>query len=96
MLSPQLSELLGDWWRIARPPIWLFPGHDRISPMTTRQLNRVSTACVGNPTRAQAAADSPMVQPVSEIFWRNPPGADFPQSWPMARRSGDRLNASPS
>jgi hypothetical protein len=35
MLSPQLLELLRDWWRIARP------GRDRISPMTTRQLNRV-------------------------------------------------------
>src|SRR6266704_3436929 len=41
MLSPQLLELLRGWWRIARPPIWLFPGRDLISPMTTRQLNRV-------------------------------------------------------
>src|SRR6516164_4391569 len=41
MLSPQLLELLRDWWRIARPPIWLFPGRDRISPMTTRQLHRL-------------------------------------------------------
>ena len=41
MLSPQLLELLRDWWRIARPPMWMFPGRDRISPMTTRQLNRV-------------------------------------------------------
>jgi integrase len=41
MVSPQLLELLRDWWRIARPLVWLFPGRDRISPMTTRQLNRV-------------------------------------------------------
>jgi integrase/recombinase XerD len=41
MLSPQLLELLRDWWRIARPAVWMFPGRDRISPMTTRQLNRV-------------------------------------------------------
>src|SRR5258707_883045 len=41
MLSPQLLELLRDWWRIARPPVWMFPGRDRISPMTTRQPNRV-------------------------------------------------------
>jgi site-specific recombinase XerD len=41
MLSPQLLELLRDWWRIARRPVWMFPGRDRISPMTTRQLNRV-------------------------------------------------------
>jgi site-specific recombinase XerD len=41
MLSPQLLELLRDWWRIARPQMWMFPGRDRINPMTTRQLNRV-------------------------------------------------------
>ena len=41
MLSPQLLELLRDWWRIARPAVWMFPGRDRINPMTTRQLNRV-------------------------------------------------------
>jgi integrase/recombinase XerD len=32
MLSPQLLELLRDWWRIARPAVWMFPGRDRISP----------------------------------------------------------------
>ena len=41
MLSPQLLELLRDWYRIARPRIYMFPGRDRIGPMTTRQLNRV-------------------------------------------------------
>ena len=41
MLSPQLLELLRDWWRIARPAVWMFPGRDRVSAMTTRQLNRV-------------------------------------------------------
>jgi site-specific recombinase XerD len=41
MLSPQLLELLRDWWRIARPPLWIFPGRDRVSQMSTRQLNRV-------------------------------------------------------
>src|SRR6201998_3987226 len=40
MLSPQLLELLRDWWRIAHPQVWMFPGRDRINPMTTRQLNR--------------------------------------------------------
>jgi integrase/recombinase XerD len=40
MLSPKLLELLRDWWRIAQPKVWVFPGRDRINPMTTRQLNR--------------------------------------------------------
>ena len=41
MLSPQLLELLRDWYRISRPRIYLFPGQDRIGPMTPRQLNRI-------------------------------------------------------
>ena len=41
MLSPQLLELLRDWYRIARPKIYLFPGRDHIAPMTTRQFNRI-------------------------------------------------------
>jgi site-specific recombinase XerD len=40
MLSPVLLELLRDWYRIARPTVWLFPGRDPVLPMTTRQLNR--------------------------------------------------------
>src|SRR3954463_11069821 len=40
MLSPQLLELLRDWWRIARPQVWLFPGQNPVTPLTTRQLNR--------------------------------------------------------
>jgi len=44
MLSPHLLELLRDWWRIARPQVWLFPGLDPINPMSTRQLNRACHA----------------------------------------------------
>ena len=40
MLSPKLLELLRDWYRIARPKIWLFPGRDPMLPITTRQFNR--------------------------------------------------------
>jgi site-specific recombinase XerD len=40
MLSPTLLELLRDWYRIARPAVWLFPGCDPMLPMTTRQLAR--------------------------------------------------------
>ena len=44
MLSPQLLELLRDWWRAARPQVWLFPGQNPINPVTPRQLNRAVTA----------------------------------------------------
>src|SRR6266481_1281618 len=37
MLSPRLLELLRDWYRIARPAVWLFPGRDPLLPLTTRQ-----------------------------------------------------------
>src|SRR6516162_3579583 len=40
LLSPVLLELLRDWYRIARPAVWLFPGRDRLLPLTTRQFNR--------------------------------------------------------
>ena len=40
MLSPKLLELLRDWYRIARPAVWLFPGGDPMLPMSTRQFNR--------------------------------------------------------
>jgi site-specific recombinase XerD len=44
MLSPHLLELLRAWWRAARPQGWLFPGRNRVQPMTTRQLNRACHA----------------------------------------------------
>jgi site-specific recombinase XerD len=40
MLSPQLLELLRDWYRIARPQLWLFPGQDPTDHLSERQLNR--------------------------------------------------------
>jgi site-specific recombinase XerD len=44
MLSPHLLELLRAWWRVGRPQGWLFPGRDRVQPITTRQLNRACHA----------------------------------------------------
>jgi integrase/recombinase XerD len=38
MLSPRLLELLRDWYRIARPAVWLFPGRDPLLPMTPHTL----------------------------------------------------------
>jgi integrase/recombinase XerD len=44
MLSPRLLELLRQWWKAARPQVWLFPGQNPINPLTPRQLNRAVTA----------------------------------------------------
>jgi integrase/recombinase XerD len=44
MLSPRLLELLRDWYRIARPQGWLFPGQNPVNPMTPRQLTRACHA----------------------------------------------------
>jgi site-specific recombinase XerD len=40
MLSPLLLDLLRDWYRIARPRVWLFPGQDPTNHLTPRQFNR--------------------------------------------------------
>jgi site-specific recombinase XerD len=40
MLSPGLLELLREYWREARPAGWLFPGQQKITPLSSRQLNR--------------------------------------------------------
>jgi integrase/recombinase XerD len=58
MLSPQLLDLLRDWWRIARPRVWLFPGLDPINPMSTRQLNR---ACHAAAQMAEIGSASPRI-----------------------------------
>lgn len=40
MLSPSLLDLLRDYWREARPADWLFPGRNRVDPISTRQFIR--------------------------------------------------------
>ena len=44
MLSPHLLDLLRAWWKVGRPQGWLFPGQNRVNPLTTRQLNRACHA----------------------------------------------------
>ena len=44
MLSPHLLDLLRAWWKLARPQGWLFPGQNRLNPLTTRQLRRACHA----------------------------------------------------
>ena len=62
MLSPQLLELLRDWYRIARPAVWLFPGRDPMLPMTTRQFNRAVHAAAAH-GRDQEAGDAAHAAP---------------------------------
>src|SRR5271154_733391 len=57
MLSPRLLELLRDWWRAARPRVWLFPGQNPVNPMSARQLHRAVRAA------AQAAGITKRVSP---------------------------------
>src|SRR5271154_2165534 len=57
MLSPQLLELLRDWWRAARPRAWLFPGQNPVNPMSARQLHRAVRAA------ARAAGITKRVSP---------------------------------
>ena len=40
MLSPKLLEILREWWRVARPRHWLFPGDRPGCPITTRAVDR--------------------------------------------------------
>ena len=41
LLSPHLLGVLRNWWKVARPPVWLFPNpHTPFSPVTARSLNR--------------------------------------------------------
>jgi len=44
MLSPQLLDLLRNWYRLARPQGWLFPGQEPTNPISTRQLTRACHA----------------------------------------------------
>ena len=57
MLSPQLLTILREWWRAARPPVWLFPGQNPVNPVTERQINRAMQAA------AKAAGVSKRVSP---------------------------------
>jgi integrase len=41
LLSPHLLRTLRDWWKVARPPVWLFPNRlSAFEHVTARSLNR--------------------------------------------------------
>ena len=39
-----MLQFLREWWKAARPQVWLFSGQNPINPVTARQLNRAVTA----------------------------------------------------
>jgi site-specific recombinase XerD len=41
MLSPKLLPLLRQYWQQSQPRPWLFPGHPRTRPMTTRAVSNI-------------------------------------------------------
>jgi site-specific recombinase XerD len=41
LLSPRLLAVLRNWWKVARPPVWLFPNRlTAFNAVTPRSLNR--------------------------------------------------------
>jgi integrase/recombinase XerD len=72
MLSPQLLELLRNWWRAARPQVWLFPGQNPVNPITPRQLNRAVTAAKASPSASRrtpcGTASPPICSSKASIF----------------------------
>ena len=56
MLSPRLLELLREWWRAARPQVWLFPGQNPINPIAPAQPRRHRRQDPGGHLQARLAA----------------------------------------
>jgi hypothetical protein len=82
MLSPQLLAILQDYWWVAKPRLWLFPGRAPLLPITTRQLYRVVRDTAAGFRRLQWRT---AVTPFPHANWPafGPP---FPQSTPSTRR----------
>lgn len=56
MLSPNLLELLREYWKAYRPLTWLFPGDDQQRPLTTTSVYNICR---------QAAQEAELSKPVS-------------------------------
>ena len=42
MLSPTLLVILREWWRVHRPPHWLFPGKNPARPLTSHAVREAA------------------------------------------------------
>lgn len=88
MLSPSLLGLLRDYYREARPAGWLFPGRNRVDPISTKQFNRAFGVARLRRDQEEGVASYPTAQlrhPSSGGWDRHPgdPGAAG------ARQAGD-------
>ena len=91
MLSPQLLQLLREWWKAARPQVWLFPGQN---PIIVDLERRQVVDLLGDRSAAIAAnwfKDHPDVEVVS----RDRAGLYAEaarQGAPQARQVADRFH----
>jgi integrase/recombinase XerD len=53
MLSPQLLGILRAYWRLARPPYWLFPRHDGEHPSHDTERRLSLRLCCGRARQAR-------------------------------------------
>ena len=63
MLSPRLLEILRAYWRVARPAVWLFPGQEPGTPVSTSALQDACRrarrqAKIGKPVTAHSLRHS--------------------------------------
>ena len=86
MLSAHLLALLRAWWKEARPQGWLFPGQNRVNPLTTRQLNRACHA---------AALMAELDKPVSLHTLRHSPHGELVEPRYPPSRAEDRHSRDP-
>jgi integrase/recombinase XerD len=86
MLSRYLLDLLRAWWKEARPQGWLFPGQNRINPLTTRQLNRACHA---------AALMAEIEKPVSLHTLRHSPHGELVEPCHASAQAEDRHSRDP-
>jgi integrase/recombinase XerD len=93
MLSPDLLDLLRDYWREAQPAGWLFPGKPKINPISARQLSRAFKSAkhvVGISTCGRHIKACNFAHVVSKTrLWHAAPQLRNPPFGSKYRRAGD-------
>jgi integrase/recombinase XerD len=70
MLSPSLLDLLRDYYREARPKGWLFPGRNRVDPISTRQFNRAFGVAANFAGIQKKSPLTPCGTALPRIYWK--------------------------